>query len=256
MTSTAPIQDTPMTVPTPHPPAKAEDTSHLYTILVALFTPLLLISNIAATKGVLLFEGLQIHLGPIQIDGLITDGAFFVFPLAYVMGDVITEVYGFKAMRRAMWLSFVVAVAATLIFTITLALPAAPFWTSQDAMAAILGSVPQILVASLAAYIAGTTLNAFTMSKLKARHGGKEPGHPHDQLHGGGRAHRHPGLLLHCGNSDWHRFSRCLPQLCSGWICVENLGGGWSFAGVHGGDCLGEACRADIRLTPINKVLR
>ena len=173
MPSTAPIQDTPMPVPMPNPPAKAEDTSHLYTILVALFTPLLLISNIAATKGVLLFEGLQIHLGPIQIDGLITDGAFFVFPLAYVMGDVITEVYGFKAMRRAMWLSFVVAVAATLIFTITLALPAAPFWTSQDAMAAILGSVPQILVASLAAYIAGTTLNAFTMSKLKARHGEK-----------------------------------------------------------------------------------
>lgn len=153
--------------------AQAEDTSHLYTIMAALFTPLLLISNIAATKGVLLFENLQLHLGPIHIDGLVTDGAFFVFPLAYVMGDVITEVYGFKAMRRAMWLSFVVAVAATLIFTLTLALPAAPFWENQAAMASILGSVPQILVASLAAYIAGTTLNSYTMSKLKERHGEK-----------------------------------------------------------------------------------
>ncbi len=139
----------------------ADDTSHLYTILVALFTPLLLISNIAATKGVVLF------------DWLITDGAFFIFPLAYVMGDVITEVYGFKAMRRAMWLSFTVAVAATLIFTITLALPAASFWDNQEAMQSVIGSVPQILVASLASYVTGTTLNAFTMTKLKARHGEK-----------------------------------------------------------------------------------
>lgn len=153
--------------------AQAEDTSHLYTILVALFAPLLLISNIAATKGVLLFESLQIHAGPIQIDGLITDGAFFMFPLAYVMGDVITEVYGFKAMRRAMWLSFIIAVVATAMFAITLALPPAPFWHNQEAMASVLGTVPQILLASLAAYVVGTTLNAFTMTKLKARHGEK-----------------------------------------------------------------------------------
>ncbi len=77
-----------------------------YPTFVALFTATLLISNICATKGVAFFADSSLTIGPLQILPVITDGGFFLFPLAYILGDVLSEVYGFKSTRRAIYLGF------------------------------------------------------------------------------------------------------------------------------------------------------
>ena len=95
-----------------------------YPYLLALFCAVFLISNITAQKGV--------ALGP-----LITDGAFFLFPISYVIGDVIAEVYGFKAARRAVFTGFGIAVVAVLSFYIAIWLPAAEFYDMDDTLSLI-----------------------------------------------------------------------------------------------------------------------
>lgn len=126
--------------------------------LLALFCAVFLISNITAQKGV--------QLGP-----LITDGAFFLFPVSYVIGDVIAEVYGFKAARRAVFTGFGIAVVAVLSFYIAIWLPAADFYDMDETFAAVLGLLPRIVVASLAGYVVGQLLNAWVLQKMKDRFG-------------------------------------------------------------------------------------
>ena len=126
--------------------------------LLALFCAVFLISNITAQKGV--------QLGP-----LITDGAFFLFPISYVIGDVIAEVYGFKAARRAVFTGFGIAVVAVLSFYIAIWLPAADFYDMDETFAAVLGLLPRIVVASLAGYVVGQLLNAWVLQKMKDRFG-------------------------------------------------------------------------------------
>ena len=99
--------------------AFAQVGSTYYPILVAVFTALVIVSNVTATKGV--------AFGPI-----ITDGGFIVFPLTYVIGDVLSEVYGFKAARRAIILGFSMNVLAALAFWVTIYLPAADFYENQE----------------------------------------------------------------------------------------------------------------------------
>lgn len=126
--------------------------------LLAVFCAVFLISNITAQKGV--------QLGP-----LITDGAFFLFPLSYVIGDVIAEVYGFKTARRAVFTGFGIAVLAVSTFYIAIWLPAADFYDMQDTFAAVLGLLPRIVAASLAGYVVGQLLNAWVLQKMKDRFG-------------------------------------------------------------------------------------
>ena len=126
--------------------------------LLALFCAVFLISNITAQKGV--------QLGP-----LITDGAFFLFPISYVIGDVIAEVYGFKAARRAVFTGFGIAVVAVLSFYIAIWLPAADFYDMDETFAAVLGLLPRMVVASLAGYVVGQLLNAWVLQKMKDRFG-------------------------------------------------------------------------------------
>lgn len=126
--------------------------------LLAVFCAVFLISNITAQKGV--------QLGP-----LITDGAFFLFPLSYVIGDVIAEVYGFKTARRAVFTGFGIAVVAVLSFYIAIWLPAADFYDMDETFAAVLGLLPRIVVASLAGYVVGQLLNAWVLQKMKDRFG-------------------------------------------------------------------------------------
>ncbi len=132
--------------------------STLYPWLVTVFVVTFLISNITATKGV--------QLGP-----LITDGAFFLFPLAYIVGDVLSECYGFKSTRRAVYIGFAMAVLAAICFYVAIWLPAADFYEGQEAFAATLGLMPQILVASLAGYLVGQLLNSWTLTRMKNRSG-------------------------------------------------------------------------------------
>ncbi len=131
-----------------------------YPVLVTVFVAVFLISNIAATKGV--------ELGP-----LITDGAFFLFPIAYVVGDVLAECYGFTASRRAIFTGFGVTLLAVVAFYVAIWLPPAEFYDGQDAFAHVLGLVPQIVLASLAGYLVGQLLNSWVLVAIKKRTGEK-----------------------------------------------------------------------------------
>ncbi|MEO3758955.1 queuosine precursor transporter [Mycobacterium sp. B14F4] len=141
--------------------------SAYYPTLVAVFTGLVLISNVAATKG--------IAFGPIVGDwSLITDGGFLVFPLTYVIGDVLSEVYGFAATRRAIFIAFAMEALAAFTFWLTAVLPPADFYTNQAAFEAVVKPFTQLIIAGLAGFIVGQTLNAYVLVWIKARVGEKQ----------------------------------------------------------------------------------
>lgn len=137
-------------------PRFAADVRSFYPLIVAVFAGLLLISNIGATK--------LIAFGP-----LIVDGGAFLFPLVYVIGDVMSEVYGWKAARRAIILSFALAVLAALTFYVVQISPAADGWPNQEAFEAILGFVPRIVLASVCGFLVGQLLNSYVLIKIKER---------------------------------------------------------------------------------------
>ena len=126
---------------------------HLDTI-TALFVTVLLISNVASTK--------------IVDFGLFTfDGGTLLFPLSYIFGDILTEVYGYARSRKVIWTGFTAALVMSVTFMVVGALPAAPEWTYQEAYDQILGLTPRIVMASLIAYMEGEFSNSFILAKLK-----------------------------------------------------------------------------------------
>jgi uncharacterized integral membrane protein (TIGR00697 family) len=138
-------------------------------VVVALFTTTLMISNICATKGVQFFRGDHMSLGPIEILPITTDGAFFLFPLAYVIGDVLSEVYGFRAARRTIYTGFAMLALMVLCFWIAIGLPAADFYSNQDAFRTVAGTTPQLVAAGFAGYVVGQFLNSVTLVLIKER---------------------------------------------------------------------------------------
>lgn len=136
------------------PTAYAVVQRSYYPLLATLFVAVLLISNIAAVK--------LIEVGP-----FILDGGAFLFPFAYVLGDVLSEVYGLKATTRAIWLGFISSALASLIFFLVQITPAPDAWTSQQAFESILGFVPRIVLASLVAYLVGQLLNSLVLTRIK-----------------------------------------------------------------------------------------
>lgn len=136
-------------------PHYAAVTRSLYPVIVAVFCCVLLISNVGATK--------LIAVGP-----LITDGGAFLFPLAYVIGDVLSEVYGFRATRRAIITGFAMSVLAALTFYIVQLSPPAAGYENQAAFEAVLGFVPRIVLASVCGYLVGQLLNAYVLVRIKA----------------------------------------------------------------------------------------
>ena len=142
------------------------NSAHLkswYPIIAAIFCSLLLISNIGATKF--------IDFGPIK-----TDGGAFLFPLTYILGDILTEIYGFKAARRVIYTGFAIGILAGFTFWLVQISPAADGWENQAAFESILGFVPQIVAASVIAFLLGQLSNSFTLSWLKERTKGKQLG--------------------------------------------------------------------------------
>jgi len=127
-----------------------------FPIIAAIFVALLLLSNISAVK--------LIEFGP-----LITDGGLFLFPLVYVAGDILTEVYGFKAARRVIYTGFAVGVLAAFTYWLVQIAPPASSWENQTAFESILGFVPQIVVASVLAFLAGQLLNSWVLVKIKEK---------------------------------------------------------------------------------------
>jgi uncharacterized integral membrane protein (TIGR00697 family) len=122
--------------------------------LTTAFVVILLVSNLVAQKVCL--------IGPFAVSG-----AVLLFPITYIFGDVFTEVYGFSASRRAIWLGFFGTSLLYLMGAIVIALPGAPEWKNQEAFRVVFGFIPRILAASLIAFWAGEFANSYTMAKLK-----------------------------------------------------------------------------------------
>ena len=145
-----------MTTTTLTRPHFAATGSSLYPIILAIFCSVLLISNIGATK--------LIEFGP-----LITDGGVFLFPLTYLIGDILSEVYGWKAARRAIILGFAMAILAAVTFYLVQLSPPAAGYENQAAFEAVLGFVPRIVLASICGFLVGQLLNAYVLVKIKER---------------------------------------------------------------------------------------
>lgn len=126
-----------------------------YVVLAAVFVTCLIVANIIAVKIVALPGGLVVPAGIV------------VFPLSYLFGDVLTEVYGYGAARRVIWLGFGCNLLAVVAISVGQVMPAAPFWSQQGAYEAILGFAPRLLVASFCAYLVGEFVNSFVLAKLK-----------------------------------------------------------------------------------------
>jgi len=139
-----------------------------FDVILALFAVVLVVSNIVAAKPIEFGLG-HFSVGPVQLLPIITDGGAFLFPLAYVLGDVISEVYGFKAARRAIFTGFAMALLTVATFFVVQHAPGASFYTNQEAYENVLGPVPQIVAASLAGYLTGQFLNSYVLVWMKAR---------------------------------------------------------------------------------------
>ncbi|WP_456697447.1 queuosine precursor transporter [Aeromicrobium sp. P5_D10] len=147
--------------------------SSYFDIILALFCVVLVVSNIAATKATEFGSG-DFSIGPVQIWPVISDGGAILFPLAYILGDVISEVYGFQAARRAILVGFGTAVLAFATFLVAIQLPAASFYENQEAFESVVWSGVQIVAASMIAYLVGQFLNSYVLVRMKAR--SAEPG--------------------------------------------------------------------------------
>ena len=125
-----------------------------YDLILGLFVAVLLISNVASSK--------VLDLGPFTFDG-----GTILFPISYIFGDILTEVYGYKKSRRVIWTGFFAAFLMSAVFMIVGKLPPASDWPNQAAYEKILGLTPRIVIASLIAYFAGEFSNSFTLAKMK-----------------------------------------------------------------------------------------
>ncbi len=125
-----------------------------FVVLVAVFVTCLIAANITAVKLVVL-------------GGLILPAAVVVFPVSYIVGDVLTEVYGYGRARQVIWLGFLCNLLVVCVVCIGQLLPAAPFWDGQAAYERILGYAPRILLASFLAYLVGEFANAYVLARMK-----------------------------------------------------------------------------------------
>jgi uncharacterized integral membrane protein (TIGR00697 family) len=133
--------------------------------LTTAFVVILLVSNLVAQK--------LIRIGPIplgahwHIPAFTTSGAMVLFPITYIFGDVFTEVYGYGASRRAIWLGFFGTALMYGVSALVIWLPADPHFRNQQAFVTVFGFLPRILIASLIAFWAGEFANSYTLAKLK-----------------------------------------------------------------------------------------
>ena len=125
-----------------------------FTAAVALFVTTLITANIMAVKL-------------IEVGGLVLPAAIVIFPISYIVGDVLTEVWGYRRARRVIWLGFACNLFAVAAIALGGALPAAGFWDGQAAYDRILGSAPRILAASFLAYLVGEFANAYVLARMK-----------------------------------------------------------------------------------------
>jgi len=134
--------------------------SFRFVVVAAVFVTCLITANISAVKLVSVF-------------GLILPAAVIIFPISYIFGDVLTEVYGYALTRRVIWLGFFCNLLAVAAIWIGQLLPPAPFWDAQAAYERILGFTPRLLAASFVAYLVGEFANSFVLARLKVATNGR-----------------------------------------------------------------------------------
>jgi queuosine precursor transporter len=135
-----------------------------FDLIMAAFAVCLVVSNIASTKTATLDLGFWKP---------IFDGGTFLFPITYIFGDVLTEVYGYKNARRVIWFGLLASVFSSLVFALVGVLPTFESSFTKGAFELVLGFVPQIVLASALAFFVGEFLNSYILAKLKVRTQGK-----------------------------------------------------------------------------------
>ncbi|MBI3972936.1 MAG: queuosine precursor transporter [Chloroflexi bacterium] len=142
-------------------PDSGPGQSWWFVVVAALFVTALVVSNIIAVKL-------------IDVWGFVLPAAIIIFPVSYIVGDVLTEVYGYAVARRVIWLGFAANLVAVLAIAAGGALPPAAFWApNQAAYETILGYAPRLLVASFIAYLVGEFANSYILARLKVATGGR-----------------------------------------------------------------------------------
>jgi len=145
---------------TPYSKSSDSQPSPWFAIVVAVFVTALITANIIAVKLV-------------SFGDIVLPAAVIIFPVSYIVGDVLTEVYGYRQARRVIWLGFLCNLFAVMAIWAAGRLPAAAFWDGQPAFERILGLTPRILAASFLAYLVGEFANAIVMAKMKVATGGR-----------------------------------------------------------------------------------
>ena len=129
--------------------------SPVFLLLAVLFCVCIIVANLMEIKTV--------ELGPLTITA-----GFVVFPLSYIISDCIVEIYGFSRARFVIWLGFAMNLLVTLLLQLGLALPSHATWHHQEAMQIVFGATPRIFAASFTAFLCGSMVNAYVMSRMKA----------------------------------------------------------------------------------------
>ena len=130
------------------------NTSHRFIVIAVVFVTCLITANTIAVKVV--------SIGPFNVPA-----AIFVFPLSYIFGDILTEVYGYQQARKIIWLGFACNLVFVFFAWVGQMLPAASFWDNQAAYESILGQTPRILAASFLGYLVGEFANSFILARMK-----------------------------------------------------------------------------------------
>lgn len=131
-----------------------------FLLLAVLFCIFLVIANLLEVKVV-------------KFGSLSATAGLVVFPLSYIINDCIVEVYGFQRARFVIWLGFLMNLVVVLLIQLALVLPPDPVWTGQQAMEVVYGSTPRILLASFTAFVCGSMVNAYIMSRMKVMSRGR-----------------------------------------------------------------------------------
>ncbi len=134
--------------------------SVLFMLFSILFSVCLITANVLETK--------QISLGPINITG-----GLLVFPISYIINDCVCEVWGYKSARLLIWTGFVMNFIFVLFGALVDVIPGAPYWHNSEGFHAVFGLAPRIVVASFIAFLAGSFINAYVMSRMKVISKGK-----------------------------------------------------------------------------------
>ena len=141
---------------------ETKNVSRLFMCIGIVFVTCLLLSNLIAGK-----------MWAVTPD-ITLPAAVILFPVTYIIGDIFTEVYGFRKARTIIWMGFACSFFAVLIYLVTIALPHPGYWENQDAYAAVMGTTPRVCVASFMGYLFGEFSNSIILSKLKVATKGKK----------------------------------------------------------------------------------